>query len=85
MPFEEKLKTWSVPINLPEGWQHGSAWEQPAQELIVEDATAMMAPLAKVKYERVSAKAVLYERRKVANKVVRGEREVQLIAENQPP
>jgi Ca-activated chloride channel family protein len=85
VPFEEKLKTWPVPINLPEGWQHGSAWEQPAQELIVEDATAMMAPLAKVKYERVSAFAELYDLRydlRKEAKVVRGEREVQLIAEN---
>ena len=85
VPFEEKLKTWSVPINLPEGWQHGSAWEQPAQDLIVEDATAMMAPLANVEYERVNAFAELYDLRydlRKEAKVVRGEREVQLIAEN---
>ena len=48
VPFDETLKTQPVPINLPAGWEPGSAWEQPAVPALDPTASAMSSAMARI-------------------------------------
>ena len=75
VPFNESLKTWPAPINLPAGWEPASAWEQPAVPALDPTASAMSSAMAQIsapellierevmrKDKRKASKEVLYQR-----------------------
>jgi len=48
VPFDETLKTRSVPINLPAGGEPAHAWEQPAVPALDPTASAMSSAMARI-------------------------------------
>ncbi len=46
VPFNESLKTWPAPINLPAGWEPSDVWER--QEVADPTASAMSSAMARI-------------------------------------